>query len=60
MPISAFTKDPFWYDLGDLKQFSARNSSNKVSFSSSAKREFLSERHPVRPFGELLFVFCEV
>lgn len=24
MPISAFTRDPFWYDLGDLKPFNAR------------------------------------
>lgn len=62
MPITAFTRDPFWYDLGDLKPFNARIPSNNLpsylrdSFLSPVKRDFLWERHPVRPFGKLSFV----
>lgn len=57
-PTAAFTSDPFWYDLGDLKPFVASvpenylPSSLRDSFLSPVKKDFVWKQHPMRPFGE--------
>ncbi|XP_054082153.1 uncharacterized protein LOC105216619 isoform X4 [Zeugodacus cucurbitae] len=54
-PISAFTRDPFWWDVDDLAPFRAlsvpRASSPiaRDSFLSPVKNRYLWSRHPARP-----------
>ncbi|XP_004518237.1 uncharacterized protein LOC101451789 isoform X2 [Ceratitis capitata] len=54
-PISAFTRDPFWWDVDDLVPFRAlsvpRASSPiaRDSFLSPVKNRYLWSRHPARP-----------
>lgn len=58
LPRSAITRDPFWYDLDDLRPFSPRIPSNHLpsylrdSYLSPIKRNYLWNKHPVRPFGK--------
>lgn len=60
-PITAFTRDPFWYDLGDLKPFTARIPSNHLpshlrdSFLSPVKPSISWEKHPVRILDDEFF-----
>uniref|UniRef100_A0A1A9VGU1 Uncharacterized protein n=1 Tax=Glossina austeni TaxID=7395 RepID=A0A1A9VGU1_GLOAU len=61
MPISAFTRDPFWWDIEDLAPFRAgspfrglslppRGSSvARDSFLSPVKNRYLWAKHPARP-----------
>jgi len=55
MPISAFTRDPFWWDMDDLAPFRAssvpRASSpiTRDSYLSPVKNRYLWSKHPVRP-----------
>ncbi|XP_067636415.1 uncharacterized protein Mf isoform X2 [Eurosta solidaginis] len=54
-PISAFTRDPFWYDVGDLapyRAFSVPRASSPIardSYLSPIKSSYLWSRHPARP-----------
>jgi len=56
LPISAVTRDPFWYDLG-LRPFNARipdfclPAYLRDSYLSPVKRRYLWSKHPVRPFA---------
>jgi len=59
LPYSAITRDPFWWDVDDLRPFRprlARSSSPSYlrdSFLSPVKRQYLWPRHPMRPFAHL-------
>lgn len=63
LPLSAITRDPFWYDLGDvgLRPFGAHIPSNDLpsylreSYLSPIKRRYLWTKHPIRPFGKFSF-----
>lgn len=58
LPPSAVTRDPFWYDLGDLEGLRPFRASSYLppslrdSYLSPIKRRFLWTRHPIRPFGK--------
>lgn len=64
LPLSAITRDPFWYDLGDvgLRPFGAHIPSNDLpsylreSYLSPIKRRYLWTKHPIRPFGKFIFM----
>lgn len=55
LPISAFVRDPFWWDVDDLAPFRAMSmprASSPVardSFLSPVKNRYLWSRHPARP-----------
>ncbi|XP_055309499.1 uncharacterized protein LOC129573208 isoform X2 [Sitodiplosis mosellana] len=58
LPITAITRDPFWYDLGDLglRPFRATSElppSLRDSYLSPIKRRYLWTKHPMRPFGKI-------
>lgn len=58
LPPSAVTRDPFWYDLGDVALAPLRASSYlppslRDSYLSPIKRRYLWTRHPRRPFGKI-------
>ena len=59
-PISAFTRDPFWWDMDDIAPFRATSvprggSVARDSFLSPVKNRYLWSRHPARPLtlGEM-------
>ncbi|XP_077283883.1 myofilin isoform X4 [Arctopsyche grandis] len=55
LPMSAITKDPFWWDFPELKPFYPFNSWGKSpfyvrdSYLSPVKRTYLWDKHPMRP-----------
>jgi len=56
LPITAVTRDPFWYDLGDLglRPFQATSDLPpflRESYLSPVKRRYLWTKHPIRPFA---------
>jgi len=57
LPRSSITRDPFWYDLGDLRPFEARIPYNDLppylreSYLSPVKRRYLWTKHPLRPLA---------
>ncbi|XP_030750715.1 LOW QUALITY PROTEIN: uncharacterized protein LOC115878378 [Sitophilus oryzae] len=57
LPISAVTRDPFWWDSPSLKPVSARTPFGRSpfylrdSYLSPVKRTFLWDKHPIRPFA---------
>ncbi|XP_059611948.1 uncharacterized protein LOC132258596 isoform X1 [Phlebotomus argentipes] len=61
MPLSAITRDPWWWDLGDLRPayypFNRSPSLLRDSFLSPVKRRYLWTKHPIRPFDDLLLDF---
>lgn len=65
LPPSAVTRDPFWYDLGDLSGLRPFRASSYLppslrdSYLSPIKRRYLWTRHPIRPFGKHFYPnFC--
>lgn len=63
LPRSAITRDPFWYDLGDvgLRPFWATSDLPpclRESYLSPVKRRYLWTKHPLRPFGK--FSWCHL
>jgi len=56
LPLSAITRDPFWYDLG-LRPYDARipqfylPAYLRESYLSPVKRRYLWSKHPLRPFA---------
>lgn len=62
LPISAVTRDPFWWD-SPLRPASIYNPWGKSpsflrdSYLSPVKRTFLWDKHPIRPFGKSL-LYC--
>lgn len=63
LPRSAITRDPFWYDLGDvgLRPFWATSDLPpclRESYLSPVKRRYLWTKHPLRPFGK--FGWCHL
>lgn len=57
LPPTAVTRDPFWYDLGDLglRPFQATSGLPpflRESYLSPVKRRYLWSKHPIRPFGK--------
>lgn len=58
LPPSAVTRDPFWYDLGDLDGLRPYRASSYLppslrdSYLSPVKRRYLWTKHPIRPFGK--------
>jgi hypothetical protein len=59
LPLSAITRDPFWYDNDYLRPFYPRISSNylpsylRESYLSPIKRNYLWNKHPIRPFAHI-------
>lgn len=59
LPLSSITRDPFWYDLLDLRPFTPHipawrlPSYLRESYLSPVKRRYLWTKHPIRPFGKL-------
>jgi len=58
LPRSSITRDPFWYDLGDigLRPFSAISDLPpylRESYLSPIKRRYLWTKHPLRPFAHI-------
>ncbi|XP_073946212.1 myofilin isoform X2 [Choristoneura fumiferana] len=54
LPISAITRDPFWYDWPELKPVARWDRSPSYirdSYLSPVKRTFLWDKHPVRPLA---------
>ncbi|XP_031625676.1 uncharacterized protein LOC116342294 [Contarinia nasturtii] len=56
LPPTAFTRDPFWYDLGDigLRPFRATSECPahlRDSYLSPIRRRYLWTSHPMRPFA---------
>ncbi|XP_050550374.1 uncharacterized protein LOC118281905 isoform X3 [Spodoptera frugiperda] len=52
LPISAITRDPFWYDWPELKPLARWDRSPSYirdSYLSPVKRTFLWDKHPIRP-----------
>lgn len=55
LPISAITRDPFWYDWPELKPLARWDRSPSYirdSYLSPVKRTFLWDKHPIRPLGQ--------
>lgn len=54
-PLSSITRDPWWWDLGDLRPayypFNRSPSLLRDSYLSPVKRRYLWTKHPIRPFG---------
>ncbi|CAG9100781.1 unnamed protein product [Plutella xylostella] len=54
LPISAITRDPFWYDWPELRpvaRWDRSPSHIRDSYLSPVKRTFLWDKHPVRPLA---------
>ncbi|XP_050550375.1 uncharacterized protein LOC118281905 isoform X4 [Spodoptera frugiperda] len=54
LPISAITRDPFWYDWPELKPLARWDRSPSYirdSYLSPVKRTFLWDKHPIRPLA---------
>ncbi|KAK9885738.1 hypothetical protein WA026_012505 [Henosepilachna vigintioctopunctata] len=57
LPVSAVTRDPFWWDSPLLRPFSLFNPWGKSpfylrdSYLSPVKRTYLWDKHPIRPFA---------
>lgn len=57
LPRSAITRDPFWYDLDDIRPFGSHIPSHDLpphlreSYLSPIKRNYLWSKHPLRPLG---------
>ncbi|KAG6441069.1 uncharacterized protein LOC115441862 isoform X1 [Manduca sexta] len=52
LPISAITRDPFWYDWPELKPLARWDRSPSYirdSYLSPVKRTYLWDKHPIRP-----------
>lgn len=60
LPPSAIIRDPFWYDLDDLRPFGSHIPTNNLpaylreSYLSPVKRRYLWTKHPLRPFGKFI------
>ncbi|KAJ8719627.1 hypothetical protein PYW08_011802 [Mythimna loreyi] len=54
LPISAITRDPFWYDWPELRPIARWDRSPSYirdSYLSPVKRTFLWDKHPIRPLA---------
>ncbi|XP_026330637.1 uncharacterized protein LOC113238120 isoform X4 [Hyposmocoma kahamanoa] len=57
LPISAITRDPFWYDWPELKPLARWDRSPSYirdSYLSPVKRTFLWDKHPLRPLDLMI------
>jgi len=63
LPPSAIVRDPFWYDIDDLRPFGAHIPSLALppylrdSYLSPVKRRYLWDKHPLRPLEDELDIF---
>jgi len=60
LPITAITRDPWWWDLEDLRPFRSHLPYRALppflrdSYLSPVKRTYLWYKHPMRPFAHIL------
>ncbi|XP_006621017.1 uncharacterized protein LOC102673167 isoform X3 [Apis dorsata] len=62
-PISAFTRDPWWYPsyAPYIPSYAAKSTPFYLrdSYLSPVKRSYLWSRHPIRPFGALYYYYSQ-